>query len=108
MSDNDNDYSEQGNFDEDNMGDDLEDGDQDPEDVSSRSGDSSQEESDGSNNSDSDPHSDSENEEYAEEAGVQILASGERETIGKAKVTPPFLTKYEKARIIGTRALQIA
>jgi len=32
----------------------------------------------------------------------------EPEDITKKRVTPNFLTKYEKARIIGTRALQIS
>lgn len=106
MSDNDNDYSEQGNFDEDNMEDDMQDNDEDAEDVSSRSGDSDQdEESNGSESNNSDNNSDSGKEEYAEDVGVHILSNGEREISGKPRVTPPFLTKYERARIIGTRAL---
>jgi len=28
-------------------------------------------------------------------------------TVEKEKVTTPYMTKYEKARILGTRALQI-
>ena len=50
--------------------------------------------------------------------GVAILANGAEGTemdvdnnkpvvVEKEKVTTPYMTKYEKARILGTRALQI-
>ncbi|EGR32130.1 zinc ran-binding domain protein 3 [Ichthyophthirius multifiliis] len=37
-----------------------------------------------------------------------ILEQYDKKLENKEKITPPFLTKYEKARVIGTRALQIA
>ncbi|KAI0308186.1 RNA polymerase Rpb6 [Multifurca ochricompacta] len=37
----------------------------------------------------------------------QIGLSGERQP-NKVRVTTPYLTKYERARILGTRALQIS
>ena len=49
--------------------------------------------------------------------GDQEMANGEETTTGtgitgelqpnKVRVTTPYLTKYERARILGTRALQI-
>ena len=49
--------------------------------------------------------------------GDQEMANGEETTAGsgisgeqqpnKVRVTTPYLTKYERARILGTRALQI-
>ena len=49
--------------------------------------------------------------------GDQEMANGEETTAGtgitgeqqpnKLRVTTPYLTKYERARILGTRALQI-
>jgi DNA-directed RNA polymerase I, II, and III subunit RPABC2 len=49
-----------------------------------------------------------------EQRGLQILQSGapqidaEREAERrKERITTPYMTKYEKARILGTRALQI-
>jgi DNA-directed RNA polymerase I, II, and III subunit RPABC2 len=41
-----------------------------------------------------------------EEAPVSTGVSGERQP-NKVRVTTPYLTKYERARILGTRALQI-
>uniref|UniRef100_A0A914EQL7 RPB6 homolog n=1 Tax=Acrobeloides nanus TaxID=290746 RepID=A0A914EQL7_9BILA len=38
---------------------------------------------------------------------IQLVDSTER-TAATEKVTTPFMTKYERARILGTRALQIA
>ena len=53
---------------------------------------------------------DEENEE-SEERESQIYEGeleGGRVISGKERTTTPFLTKYEKARIIGARALQIS
>ncbi|BGP38910.1 subunit common to RNA polymerases I, II, and III [Rhodotorula kratochvilovae] len=46
-------------------------------------------------------------------AGAEIVESGERAGDGPAeanteRVTTPYMTKYERARILGTRALQIS
>lgn len=41
-----------------------------------------------------------------EEAPVGAGLTGERQP-NKERVTTPYLTKYERARILGTRALQI-
>ena len=61
-------------------------------------------------NMDEEFEDDEENEE-SEERESQIY-EGHQESgkaiIGDARTTTPFLTKYEKARIIGARALQIS
>ena len=41
------------------------------------------------------------------ENGVQIVASTESTIPISQRVTTPYLTKYERARILGTRALQL-
>jgi DNA-directed RNA polymerase I, II, and III subunit RPABC2 len=41
-----------------------------------------------------------------EEAVVGAGLAGERQP-NKVRVTTPYLTKYERARVLGTRALQI-
>jgi DNA-directed RNA polymerase I, II, and III subunit RPABC2 len=41
-----------------------------------------------------------------EEAAVGAGLTGERQP-NKVRITTPYLTKYERARILGTRALQI-
>ena len=50
--------------------------------------------------------------EESEERESQILEQGEEKRgnaiTGEARTTTPFLTKYEKARVIGARALQIS
>ncbi|XP_017716788.1 PREDICTED: DNA-directed RNA polymerases I, II, and III subunit RPABC2 isoform X1 [Rhinopithecus bieti] len=49
--------------------------------------------------------------ENAEEEGqenVEILPSGERPQANQKRITTPYMTKYERARVLGTRALQIA
>uniref|UniRef100_A0A9L0RCV7 RNA polymerase II, I and III subunit F n=1 Tax=Equus caballus TaxID=9796 RepID=A0A9L0RCV7_HORSE len=49
--------------------------------------------------------------EKAEEEGqenVEILPSGERPQANQKRITTPYMTKYERARVLGTRALQIA
>jgi len=42
-----------------------------------------------------------------EEAATSTAVTGERQP-NKVRVTTPYLTKYERARILGTRALQIS
>ncbi|KAF5352403.1 hypothetical protein D9756_006009 [Leucocoprinus leucothites] len=42
-----------------------------------------------------------------EEAPATTTVTGERQP-NKVRVTTPYLTKYERARILGTRALQIS
>ena len=39
---------------------------------------------------------------------VEILPSGERQAANQKRITTPYMTKYERARVLGTRALQIA
>lgn len=39
---------------------------------------------------------------------VEILPSGERQQANQKRITTPYMTKYERARVLGTRALQIA
>ena len=50
--------------------------------------------------------------EESEEKESQILEQGDERRgnaiTGEARSTTPFLTKYEKARVIGARALQIS
>ena len=41
------------------------------------------------------------------ENGVQIVAETEKTIPISKRVTTPYLTKYERARILGTRALQL-
>lgn len=41
------------------------------------------------------------------ENGVQIVTTAEASTPVSQRVTTPYLTKYERARILGTRALQL-
>ena len=43
---------------------------------------------------------------HAEEGAVGAGLAGERQP-NKVRVTTPYLTKYERARVLGTRALQI-
>ncbi|GAA6050003.1 hypothetical protein JCM3770_001908 [Rhodotorula araucariae] len=52
-------------------------------------------------------------DQQAELGGAQVVESGER--VGeppaegnRERVTTPYMTKYERARILGTRALQIS
>ena len=54
--------------------------------------------------------SNSESRDYVDEENKLDIVN-EKKTNSKAnkeKITPKFMTKYEKARIIGTRALQIS
>lgn len=43
------------------------------------------------------------------EAAIEIIEKGneEQSSPNKVRQTTPYMTKYEKARILGTRALQI-
>jgi len=43
---------------------------------------------------------------HGDSAGVGVGLQGERQA-NKVRMTTPYLTKYERARILGTRALQI-
>jgi DNA-directed RNA polymerase I, II, and III subunit RPABC2 len=38
---------------------------------------------------------------------VEILEQKDGQTGSKVRITTPYMTKYERARILGTRALQI-
>ena len=53
-----------------------------------------------------------EGEEESEERGEIIISDqqigGGKAIVGDQRTTTPFLTKYEKARVIGARALQIS
>ena len=40
--------------------------------------------------------------------GLKILPEGEEGTESARRVTTPYMTKYERARVLGTRALQIS
>lgn len=53
-----------------------------------------------------DAHPDAEDGDAATAAAVGAGIQGERQP-NKVRVTTPYLTKYERARILGTRALQI-
>ncbi len=44
---------------------------------------------------------------YPEETPVTTAAVSSERQPNKVRVTTPYLTKYERARILGTRALQI-
>ncbi|XP_036294816.1 DNA-directed RNA polymerases I, II, and III subunit RPABC2-like [Pipistrellus kuhlii] len=73
--------------------------------------------SDNEDNFDGDDFDDVEEDEgqddlaNAEEEGqenVEILPSGERPQANQKWITTPYMTKYERARVLGIRALQIA
>ncbi|KAI8889608.1 RNA polymerase Rpb6 [Backusella circina FSU 941] len=44
----------------------------------------------------------------AENNTVEILEQKDGQTSSKVRITTPYMTKYERARILGTRALQIS
>ncbi|CAD8062694.1 unnamed protein product [Paramecium primaurelia] len=52
--------------------------------------------------------SDDEEENQIIRTGAMIQQSKGRKVMKNERITPPFLTKYERARVIGTRALQIS
>ncbi|CAD5123135.1 unnamed protein product [Dimorphilus gyrociliatus] len=48
-------------------------------------------------------------EDHAEGERMEVLPASEGKQVDPSKrMTTPFMTKYEKARVLGTRALQIA
>ncbi|MEQ2314683.1 DNA-directed RNA polymerases I, II, and III subunit RPABC2 [Ameca splendens] len=51
---------------------------------------------------------DLENVEDEDQENVQILPAGEGKQANQKRITTPYMTKYERARVLGTRALQIA
>uniref|UniRef100_A0A3B3D799 RNA polymerase II, I and III subunit F n=1 Tax=Oryzias melastigma TaxID=30732 RepID=A0A3B3D799_ORYME len=51
---------------------------------------------------------DLENVEDEDQENVQILPAGEGQQANQRRITTPYMTKYERARVLGTRALQIA
>ncbi|XP_064171417.1 DNA-directed RNA polymerases I, II, and III subunit RPABC2 isoform X1 [Anguilla rostrata] len=51
---------------------------------------------------------DLENVEDEDQENVQILPAGEGQQPNQKRITTPYMTKYERARVLGTRALQIA
>ena len=68
---------------------------------------------DGSNSSDSDNSDNTSDSSEGEEKDRFKVGPGvdfaNAKTVPKAlKITPKFMTKYERARVIGTRALQIS
>ncbi|PWA15563.1 hypothetical protein CCH79_00014779 [Gambusia affinis] len=46
--------------------------------------------------------------EQEDQENVQILPAGEGQQANQKRITTPYMTKYERARVLGTRALQIA
>ncbi|CAD8177163.1 unnamed protein product [Paramecium pentaurelia] len=52
--------------------------------------------------------SDSDEDQQILRSGAQMSQSKGRKVNKNERITPPFLTKYERARVIGTRALQIS
>ncbi|KAF3700501.1 MICAL-like protein 1 [Channa argus] len=51
---------------------------------------------------------DLENVEDEDQENMQILPAGEGQQANQKRITTPYMTKYERARVLGTRALQIA
>uniref|UniRef100_A0A672SCP0 DNA-directed RNA polymerases I, II, and III subunit RPABC2 n=1 Tax=Sinocyclocheilus grahami TaxID=75366 RepID=A0A672SCP0_SINGR len=45
---------------------------------------------------------------FEDQENVQILPAGEGQQANQKRITTPYMTKYERARVLGTRALQIA
>ncbi|XP_071060215.1 DNA-directed RNA polymerases I, II, and III subunit RPABC2 isoform X1 [Pseudochaenichthys georgianus] len=46
--------------------------------------------------------------EKEDRENVKILPTGEASQANLKRITTPYMTKYERARVLGTRALQIA
>ena len=63
------------------------------------------EEGEGESNSEEDSEIDLDLEENR---GADIITEPVFDTPNPIRITPPFLTKYEKARVIGVRATQIS
>ncbi|KAK1877921.1 DNA-directed RNA polymerases I II and III subunit RPABC2 [Dissostichus eleginoides] len=57
---------------------------------------------------DDDGLDDLENAEDEDRENVKILPAGEGSQANLKRITTPYMTKYERARVLGTRALQIA
>ncbi|KAK2917012.1 hypothetical protein QQF64_025765 [Cirrhinus molitorella] len=57
---------------------------------------------------DEEPLDDLENVEDEDQENVQILPAGEGQQANQKRITTAYMTKYERARVLGTRALQIA
>ncbi|TRY88380.1 hypothetical protein DNTS_018297 [Danionella cerebrum] len=57
---------------------------------------------------DEEPLDDLENAEDEEQEQVDLLPAGESQSSNQKRITTPYMTKYERARVLGTRALQIA
>ncbi|CAG7837903.1 unnamed protein product [Allacma fusca] len=58
---------------------------------------------------DEEPGIDDDMEQHEAEDGIDLLTQGESSTTPAAKrITTPYMTKYERARVLGTRALQIS
>ncbi|XP_029446006.1 DNA-directed RNA polymerases I, II, and III subunit RPABC2 isoform X1 [Rhinatrema bivittatum] len=51
---------------------------------------------------------DLDNAEEEDQENIEILPSGEGQQANQKRITTPYMTKYERARVLGTRALQIA
>merc|ERR1712141_292582 len=51
---------------------------------------------------------DDEVEQANEQEQIDILPADEADKKSSEKITTPYMTKYERARVLGTRALQIA
>ena len=47
-------------------------------------------------------------EQANEQEQIDILPADEADKKNSEKITTPYMTKYERARVLGTRALQIA
>jgi DNA-directed RNA polymerase I, II, and III subunit RPABC2 len=58
------------------------------------------------------PEEEFEEEEEQEQENIEVLPSAEGGEAGPGRnakrITSPFMTKYERARVLGTRALQIS
>ncbi|GFQ83023.1 DNA-directed RNA polymerases I, II, and III subunit RPABC2 [Trichonephila clavata] len=46
--------------------------------------------------------------EQNEEENFDVLPASEQPQLNQKRITLPYMTKYERARVLGTRALQIA
>ncbi|GIY01502.1 DNA-directed RNA polymerases I, II, and III subunit RPABC2 [Caerostris darwini] len=46
--------------------------------------------------------------EPPEEENFEVIPASEQPQSNQKRITTPFMTKYERARVLGTRALQIA
>ena len=47
-------------------------------------------------------------EQANEQEQIDVLPADEADKKNSEKITTPYMTKYERARVLGTRALQIA